>query len=328
MKLRFLILFSVIIFGILGAILPHQANAVSASSILVNISPENPAPNENVTISLSSYAGDLNSVLISWSQDDKNVLSGVGEKSYSLNAPVSGGETVIRALIAMPDGEIEKVMTIRPASVLLLWQATDSYVPPFYKGKALPTPDSEIKIVAMPEIKDSTGIVNPKNIVYTWKQDYNNMQDASGYNKSSFSYINDYLENSSTISVIASTIDQKFSSSASIDVGTSDVKMLFYKNDANLGTIWDQALYDGYIITGDTIIEAAPYFISPKNINIPILSWVWSINDNSIDVTGFKKNMLPLQIQAGTSGTSKIGLSIENKYRIFGTASGEININF
>jgi len=33
--------------------------------------------------------------------------------------------------------------------MVLLWQADDSYVPPFYEGKALPSPNSEIKVVAM-----------------------------------------------------------------------------------------------------------------------------------------------------------------------------------
>ena len=40
--------------------------------------------------------------------------------------------------------------------MVLLWQANDSYVPPFYKGKALPGADTKIKIVAMPEIRSGS----------------------------------------------------------------------------------------------------------------------------------------------------------------------------
>jgi len=327
-KFIFLSLYLLIILIISGVISPLQIKAVSPNSILVNVVPENPAPNENVNITLNSYASNLDSVLIVWFVDAKSIVSGIGKKSFSVNAPAFGGETTVTVTISLPDGEIEKVITIRPASMFLLWQANDSYVPPFYKGKALPTPDSEIKIIAMPEVKAGASVVDSKNMIYTWKQDYTNMPESSGYGKNSFIYINDYLENSNTVSVIASTVDQKYSASASIDVGTSEVKILFYQNDTNLGTIWEHSLYDGYKIEGDAILEAAPYFISPKDLRIPVLSWVWSINNNKIDVSGSRKNIIPLKVQEGTSGTSKVRLDIENKYRIFGTADGEINVTF
>lgn len=331
MKLRFLLLCLSAVFLTLlmaGVILPVSINAASPSSILVNIVPANPSPNENTSITLSSYANNLDSILISWSVDGKSILSGIGKKSFSVNAPVAGGETTVTAKIALPDGEIEKRIIIRPAVMVLLWQADDAYVPPFYKGKAMPTPDSAVKVVAMPEIKISSGMVSPKNMTYAWKKDYTNDQGGSGYGKNFFLYTNDYLEDSNNISVVASTIDQKYSSTASIDIGTTQPKILFYKNDAVLGTIWEHALLNGYRIIGDEIIEAAPYFISPKDIRIPTLTWQWFINDSLINVEGLRKNFIPLAVQAGVSGTSKIKLEINNKYKIFSTASKEISVEF
>ena len=37
---------------------------------------------------------------------------------------------------------------------------------------------------------------------------------------------------------------------------------------------------------------------------------------------------MPLQVEAGTRGTSKLKLEIENKDKIFQTTSKEINIEF
>ena len=328
MRLRFLFLFFVTIFIFSIAISPSKTEAVSPSSILINVTPENPAPGENTKITLNSYVSNLDSVLIEWFVDDQKVLSGIGKKSFSLTAPASGEERIVTISISLPDGSIDKRIVVKPSVTVLLWQANDSYTPPFYRGKALPTPDSEIKVVAMPEIKTGSSIVNPNNLVYSWKQDYNNMQEASGYGKNFYLYINDYLEDSNNISVVASTTDQKSSSTANINVGTTDVKILFYKNDINMGTLWEHALPDMYRIEGDALLEAAPYFISPNDLRIPILSWIWSINDNTIETPTVKKNLIPLKVPTGTSGTSKIKLNIENKYRIFGTASGEINLTF
>jgi hypothetical protein len=302
-----------------------RVNAISSNSgILVDIAPSSPAPYENTSITLKSYENNLDSVLISWSVNGKTVASGIGKKSFSTTAPAAGGETSIIATISLSDGAIETKITLKPSVMVLLWQANDSYVPPFYRGKALPTPDSEVKVVAMPEVKN----VSPQNMTYYWKKDYTNNVDGSGYGKNSFLYINDYLEDSNNISVTASTVDQNYSTDASIDIGTTQPKILFYKNDNLLGTIWEKILPDPYKIQEQGIVEAVPYFISPKEIRNPTLVWSWFINDSLVNLTSFKKNLMPLQVGAGTHGTSKLRLNIENKDKIFQTTSKEINIEF
>jgi hypothetical protein len=270
----------------------------------------------------------LDSVLITWTVNGRSVSSKIGMKSFSVVAPAAGAETRVVATVALPDGSIDKVITIRPTVMALLWQATDSYVPPFYKGKAMPTPDSEVKVVAMPEIKSGSQTVSSKNMVYTWKKDYTNDAGASGYGKNSYTYVNDYLEDSNNISVVATTTDQKYSSQASIDVRTYLPKILFYKNDLAFGTLWEKALANGHRIDGEEILEAAPYFISPGDIRIPSLIWSWSINDEYVAVDGVRKNILPLKAQAGASGTSKIKLEINNRYKIFANATGSLNLEF
>ncbi len=324
MKLKFILLISALV------LLQTTLYAASPSSVLVNIAPENPAPYEDVTISLNSYASNLDNVSILWSLNGRNVLSGIGKKSFSLKAPAAGSEAIITANISFPDGNIEKRIILRPSVMVLLSQAMDSHTPPFYKGKALPTLDSEIKIVAMPEIRNSSGgLVNSKNMTYAWKKDYTNDQEGSGYGKNFFIFTNDYLENSNTVSVVAETVDQKYSSEASIDVDVTEPKIVFYKNDNALGTIWERSLDDSYRM-GDSsmLVEAVPYFISPKQLLHPYLIWNWSINDVTISVPSFRKNFMPLQVQSGTSGTSNLKLLIENQDQIFQTSSKEINIEF
>lgn len=331
MRSRFLLLnlnAGVLIIIILGIFLPFKAKAAASSDILINVAPENPNPNENVNVTLKSYVNDLNSVLISWSVDGKKISAEIGKKSFSLKAPNAGGETNVTASISLPDGAVEKKITIRPAAMVLLWQAKNSYTPPFYRGKALPSPDSPVKVVALPEVRSGSGLVNPKNMTYLWKQDYNNNQDSSGYGKNSFTYINDYLEDSNNISVTASTIDQKYSSAASIDIGMTNPKILFYKNDARLGTIWEQALGDSHKIIGGEIIEATPYFISQKSIRTPVLTWDWFINDQRVNPPIYRKNTMPLKAQSGVSGTASIKLEINNKEKIFESATKEIIVSF
>ncbi|MFA6257137.1 MAG: hypothetical protein WCT29_02845 [Candidatus Paceibacterota bacterium] len=304
------------------------AGAISPSSILVNVSPENPAPDESVYISLNSYAANLDSVAISWLVNGKTVSSGIGKKSLTVTAPGAGQEMRISTSIAFADGKVDKNIVLRPAVMALIWQANDAYVPPFYKGKALPTTGSDIKIVAMPELKSGSQPVNIKNMVYAWKKDYNNDQGASGYGKNFYIFTNDYLEDSNVVSVVASTTDQKYSSAGEITVGIFEPKILFYKNDASLGTLWEHALADGHRINGEEILEAAPYYISPEDIRLPSLTWDWSINGTYVGVSSLKKNALPVKANPGASGTSRIKVEINNKYKLFTSAEKELDVQF
>ena len=309
-------------------LLPLSAGAASSSSILVSVAPENPTPNEEATITLSSYADDLNSVMITWVVDCKTSDSGIGKKILVVKAPEVGKALRISAIVALPDGSIEKIIILRPVVIALLWQANDSYVPPFYRGKALPTPDSEVKVVALPEIRNGATPVSPKSLVYAWKKDYANDAGASGYGKNFYVFTNDYLETLNNVSVIASTTDGKYSSSANLNIGMYDIKILFYKNDPSLGTLWEQALSDGHRIAGEEIIEAAPYFISPSDIRIPSLEWLWSINGSYVSTGSVWKNILPVRAEVGSTGTGKIKVEISNKYKLLTSAAKEISVEF
>lgn len=302
--------------------------AVSPSSISVDVVPPNPAPYSSVTISLSSFSSNLDSVNIVWLEDGKTVLSGIGKKSYSTTTKKENVETKIEARIFLPDGEIDKNISIRPSIMVLLWQANDSYVPPFYKGKALPTADSEIKIVAMPEIVVNGSKISPEKMTYDWKLDYNNMPSDSGYGKNAFAFTNDYLENSNTVSVVANTTDQQHSSEANITVATINPEISFYKKDATIGTLWEVALSNNHLIQGEEVVVAEPYFISPKNWRRPELIFNWSINNRSVNIPSYLKNLMSLKATEGVSGASTLRLDIENTDKIFQTAKKEINIRF
>lgn len=328
MRFKFLPLYLVVISALFGVISVSQTFAVS-TDILVDVAPSNPAPYENTNITLKSYVYNLDVASITWSVDGKKVSSGVGKKSFSVTAPGAGSEINVVATISLPDTVTETKILIKPIVMVLLWQANDSYVPPFYRGKALASPESQVKVVAMPEIKNASGnIIPPQNMAYYWAKDFTNNVDGSGYGKNFFTFTNDYLENSNNISVKLTTTDQDLTPSANIYIGMVQPKLLFYKNDPNIGTIWQNSLADTHKIQGSEILEAIPYFISPKYIQIPTLSWLWSINDESVSVTGVRKNVMPLQTQEGTHGISKVGLEINNRDKVFQTTKKEINIEF
>ena len=114
----------------------HTTHAqTSADSIFTDIIPETPGAFQDVTIKLKSYSYNLLGSKITWTVDGKVVLSDTGAISYSFKTKDVGKATNIVITILTGGETIQKGISIQPQNVDMLWEAPDSYVPPFYKGK-------------------------------------------------------------------------------------------------------------------------------------------------------------------------------------------------
>lgn len=325
-RIKFIILHLILVAVV---ILPVSVRAITPASIAISVAPENPVPGEDVTVTLDSYAVNLDTLSISWFVGGEKLSSGTGVRSATVTVGASGTETVVRAVIATSEGDIEKVVYVRPASTILLWQATDSYTPPFYRGKALPTTESTIKIIAMPEIRTTSGLINAKNLVYNWKINYSADPSQSGFGKNVYTYTHDYLENNENVSVTASTADGRYSSGGNITVTPVEPNISFYQKDELQGIVWERALQDGYKVNGEGIIHAEPYFLSSKNILGALFQWSWAINgETAFNSIENKKNELPVKVEGGATGNASVNVNIENTTSLFENVSKSINVQF
>lgn len=295
------------------------------SDISVDIIPENPQPYDDVTVTLSSYATDLNKAMIQWQSGSKVVLSGYGRTSYSFKASGPNTITIINVVIGIPGAidKIEKRITINPSEVELLWEGVDSYTPPFYRGKSFPTQEGMIKVVAIPNtavIKQGKG-----SITYTWKAGDNTVQGASGYNKDSYIFQNSELNNIEKVSVTAESVDSQYTATNSIDVPIISPKVVFYKKSPTEGVLYNQALLDDAFMSEDEFtVVAEPYFLSLKG-NESAFSYDWKINGENI-ATPSKKTELTIR-PADRGGYAIIGLTLENLNTLYQKAVGQLRIN-
>jgi len=158
---------------------------VQNADVVIDINPKYPRANEEVKASLSSYATDLNKSKISWKLNGQISIEAVGKKDFSFTTAGVGLQTVLEAEIQTSDGSfLNKKIIITPSDIDMLWEATDSYTPPFYKGKALNTSEGMLKIVALTNSRDSAGLS------YNWKLDDTNKPDSSGYKKNYYIFKN------------------------------------------------------------------------------------------------------------------------------------------
>ncbi|HNW71390.1 MAG TPA: hypothetical protein PKZ36_01215 [Candidatus Paceibacterota bacterium] len=315
----------IIFFTLICLFFGSQVNAqVKSGNIVLSISPQYPKAGEEVQASVSTYSTDLNNSRISWIVNGTTKLEGVGKKTFSFRMENSDFQTVLEVKIETLDGStINKQITISSTNVDMLWEAYNTYTPPFYKGKTLATTEGMIKVVAFPNTTNLIGFN------YKWEMDNKSKQDSSGYGRNYFIYKNSFLEDSNTIGVNVSDIFGN-----SIGEGTTTIKpgspiINFYRKDRNLGIKWENILENGFSINredGDTII-VEPYFLYPKDFNSADISWDWLINGEKVQNQN-PKNSLSVKLANEESGNAIIKVMISNTKTLFESVEKQLNVNF
>lgn len=307
-----------------------QFNTGGGTSIDVQLSPENPGPDQNVTVQLESYSTDLNKAKISWAVNGKIQKTATGLRTFSFTTGSASSKTILGISIETVVGEIiNKTYTIQPATVDLVWES-ESFVPPFYKGKALFSHQNKINFVAIPHIIGSNGQEIPaKNLIYKWTRNGTVLGDFSGYGKNTYTMIASVISRQLDVSVEVTSPDSSAVASNQTSVAPVDPMIVLYQRHPLYGIRFDQALGTNYTMdsSNEMSIVAMPFFFGITNLNNSPLSFVWKLNGGTIG-NGSDGRSQTFRQQEGTSGTSRVDVAIENTEKILQSASSGLNINF
>ena len=298
---------------------------VQDGEIGVEIIPNNPQPYQDVTITISSYATDLNKAIITWQSESNTVLSDIGRTSYSFKA-LGPNTTTIFDIKITPVGAmstISKRIVITPSEIEIMWESVDGYTPPFYKGKALPISGGLIRAVAIPNtntIKSGSG-----SITYTWSNAGETKLDVSGYNKNSYIFKNSMFDDVNEIKVVASSVGGNYGAENTIEIPVYEPKIVFYKKSPTEGILYNNALDKEATMTEDEMtVVVEPYFISLKGHENNFI-YAWQINGESIS-TPSKKTELTVR-PASRGGYATIDIVIENATELFQKVSSRLKLN-
>jgi len=288
------------------------------STVAVSLFPSSPDAFEDVSITVSTFSFDLNRASITWKVDGNTKLQGIGRKSFTVKSGALGSTTLVDIAITVSTGKlITKQITIRPTSVDLLWEAIDSYVPPFYKGKALPTSETQIKVVALPSLSLGSSQIKSSDLVYNWKKNFQNIQNSSGFGRKSYTFKNDYLDDVETIGVEVSRLNQSSKGLGQVAIQLRSPQILFYEDSELEGTNYTFSLDRGFTPrTNQVTIVAEPFFFSSKNAVDSDFIYSWKLN-NETTQTQSTKNVLSLQFDRDTGGVAEISLGIKSLSKLF-----------
>lgn len=256
------------------------SSSVNEGDIDVIVEPEFPAAFQNVSIRLDSNTIDLNRYSIQWFVDDVPKVVGVGKRDYNLTSGNYGSNIQILVVISTGTTSIRKTINISPRDTTVLWEAINSYVPPFYRGKKLAPQESLIKVSAIPNFQNNNSL-ELGNAVFLWNRNGNKILNIGGYNKDSIIIEHNKLRTSEVIEAVVSTVSGGASAKKSATINIIEPEIHWYVRDEfNYRRL--RAVDKGLrIASGNVNLIAEPYFFSLEN-NIQDLDFSWKVNNETI----------------------------------------------
>lgn len=159
------------------------------SLLTIASSPSSPSPNEQTTITAKTPTFDPNTAHFTWTVDGKkrDDLSGFGKNKFTITAGDAGSKMRVSVHVLSPKGQtLTSAYTMYVTDLTMTWIA-QTYTPKWYKGKALPTSGSPLKIVAAPTIIIDGVTIPPEKLIYRWS--VNGQKKLSGIGQQTFTTV-------------------------------------------------------------------------------------------------------------------------------------------
>lgn len=299
--------------------------AQTVDSSQLTATPKQPGAYESVMVRLESYSSNLNTLEVTWSLDGKVQKKGIGEKDFQFTTEGLGSVSTV----TVSTSEFTKSITLRPAELDIVWQ-TNTYVPPFYKGKALDGRQSSMEFIALPSLFNTNGtLIDPKTLTYTWYRNGSVLGTLSGYGKQVISNGSGILLKPFTIEVEASTPDGSQKIRKGIEIQNIEPEVVFYENHPLYGIMYNRALPQEFsLLSKEISLVVAPYFFETNQRNNPSLSYDWQMNGVDVEAAEDPSTLILRQPEEVVRGTATLSLSIKHIDRILQFAQESIKINF
>lgn len=262
----------------------------------------NPNAGESVTVEVVTFAFDRTQALYQWHVNGvlDPAASGRGQWSISVAAPAEGAAKTIRVDALTPSGSNSQSITLRTISAPLYWWA-DTTAPYWYRGKALPSRNGEVTVLALP------GVPNPQQLSYGWSFNSARIPRASGFGKQTFSFPMT-LPVSEEISVTISDGGTVAKSSA-IRIQPVSPRISVYEQRPLRGVVYERELAEFRAAAGEPYdFLAAPFFF-PRTAAAG-LKYRWMLNGQEIQGTFDAPWLFTLESSSGEASANELSLEV------------------
>jgi hypothetical protein len=297
--------------------------------VVSEVTPEIPKPGDEVTITTELYGDiDLNTTLIIWKINGKETQKGIGKKEFKFTMSESG-KLVTIDFEAIPTNApvISKTWNFAPVDVDILWQA-NTYTPPFYKGKALFTPESNVTFIALPNIIIGGKRVDPSDVVYKWKVDRTVDGANSGFGKNSYNYTGSIILRPALIQAeVYAAANNAFKGVGGFEISHIFPQALIYEDNPLYGILFNKALRNQHTIKENEVeLSIIPYFFSTEGKNNSV-TYKWNLNNNALAIPEYQ-NSAVFRRKDDKKGSANVSITIGNPSKILQKAVTGLGLVF
>lgn len=285
-----------------------------------------PQPNQTITATAVSNATNLDKAQISWSLNDKIIEKGIGLTKFTFKTGVLGKDQKLTVYIEKIEGGVFTDSYRISTSEVDMYYEAQTFVPPFYNGKAKFSNQSSVIVYATPRGMGADGKLIPvENYTYKWYVNDRAFQSLSGYGKNYFVYTDSILSEPAKISVTVSSRDGSVAGEGVIVLRPSSPKISFYEENPIYGTIYESSMLGTRNLDREEItFRAIPYFFDN---NIFGLNFIWKMNGITIEGLG-NSNIITFRQQEGVTGESNISAEVKNNDKIFQNTKNSFSLMF
>ncbi|MEK7560930.1 MAG: hypothetical protein AAB539_03185 [Patescibacteria group bacterium] len=276
--------------------------------------PETPGPDEKFTVSARTPTFDKNSARYNWTVSGKKRpdLSGVGKHTITLKAGKLGDAIPVSAEITRLDGAGGTVaLTVRVAEIAMPWFAA-TYIPRWYKGKALPIPESVVRVIAMPEIIIKGKQIPSQNLLFRWGLDNEeNVREGAGLD--SFSFKMGVLpETMHIVSVTAQDFERRVKKTQRVAVVAQEARANLYAVTPLGGIETRRAIAD--YRTGRTVLDVQiePFFFNIKNRND--LTYDWRLAGRVVSGPAERPYLLTVDTRGADTASIPVSTTVSSEH--------------
>lgn len=318
----FILLFFLFSFS-LAPLSLHAQSFVPGGETTLTLSPQSPKAGQEFTARVEAYSYDIARARISWSIDGVIQETHAGKQTIILQAPALGVPLRLSVKVTEASGAVHTVVkTVTPSALDLIIES-NTRVPRFYRGRALPSPGSTVRLIAMPSLYNAKGVLaNTNSIIYTWEVAGQVVSAGAGQNTLTTTMP---LGGSLEVGLTAETQDGTARHSTLQEIASAEPQMLFYEDNPLHGLAQNALPKEFTLIEDEISIRAEPYFVSPSIFNNA--TYAWTIAHAPVQNPNADPQTLTLR-KTGGSGSSLIGFSIRNLSSLLQAASSAFTVYF
>ena len=275
------------------------------------VSPEFPTPHTGVTVTIDDYSIETLGSTITWYVDGKEVAGVTNERSISVTTGALGKKTEVRALVTnAKTPAFSATQSITPTVVDVILES-DTYVPSFYAGRALPSKESSVKALAV--VHDGTTL-SDNRYSFKWTLNDEVLHGGPVTGKSSTNFTMPRYDGG-RLTVEVFNTDSVLVGRKTLILNPIELEMHFYENSPLRG-LSQKEIKDTYALTREEVtIYGEPYFMNTNIISPSLVDVVWEINGEKVQSSTETPNTITLK-RVGEAGDAQVSCTTVTKTRI------------